>query len=160
MEPVSPRVLDEQVPRDAEMIGLKCPHEEANKRYDNALSLAEDLGRFQLGEPIRARPVSRSERLVKWVRGNPLVAGLTTAMTAVVVLSMTALSLLVWYALTKANLAGTRANAEAEAKAWRRLRRRWPRHGPGQRRRPKRRRRRNSTEPRRRKIAPSSTESG
>jgi len=38
--------------------------------------LAEELRRFQAGEPIRARPVGVGERMVKWVRRRPLVAAL------------------------------------------------------------------------------------
>src|SRR5262249_35067467 len=38
--------------------------------------LALDLGRFQAGEPIRARPVGRLEHLVKWARRKPAVATL------------------------------------------------------------------------------------
>src|SRR5207237_256587 len=75
-----------QVPRDLEVICLKCLHKEPEKRYGGAAELADDLQRWLDGEPIRARAVSRRERAVKWVRRNPLLA----AMTAVVVLALLA----------------------------------------------------------------------
>jgi hypothetical protein len=38
--------------------------------------LAEDLNRFLAGEPIRARPVGRPEKVVKWARRHKAVAAL------------------------------------------------------------------------------------
>jgi serine/threonine-protein kinase len=77
-EPVPPRQHNAKVPRDLETICLGCLHKEPLKRYASAEGLAEDLRRWQAGEPITARPVGRWERLVKWVRRRPAAAALTT----------------------------------------------------------------------------------
>jgi tetratricopeptide (TPR) repeat protein len=75
-EPVPPRRLRPRLPRDLETICLKCLQKEPARRYGTARALAEDLGRFQAGAAIRARPVGRLERLLKWVRRKPTAAAL------------------------------------------------------------------------------------
>jgi serine/threonine protein kinase/WD40 repeat protein len=91
-EAVPPRRLQPKVPRDLETICLKCLHKEPVRRYATALALAEDLYRFQAGEPIQARPTSTVERAVKWVKRRPLVAGLLAALVGLVAVSLAVLT--------------------------------------------------------------------
>jgi serine/threonine-protein kinase len=87
-DPVPPSRLNAKVPRDLETICLKCLQKVPRYRYVTAHALAEDLGRYQRGESITARPVSRSERIARWARRNPAVAALILTAFALVGLAV------------------------------------------------------------------------
>ena len=54
-EPLRAAPLVPGCPRNLETVCLKCLRKEPRERYATAEELAEDLGRFLAGEPVRAR---------------------------------------------------------------------------------------------------------
>jgi serine/threonine protein kinase/Tfp pilus assembly protein PilF len=117
-EPVPPRRLQPSVPCDLETICLKCLRKEPGHRYATAEDLADDLRRFRADESIRARPASSGEKLVRWCRRKPLVAGLAAALALVF---LSGLSGVLWqWQSARENAAESQRNAEAFRTQWER----------------------------------------
>jgi WD40 repeat protein/tRNA A-37 threonylcarbamoyl transferase component Bud32 len=77
--PLPPRQRQASVPRDLEVVCLKCLEKDPARRYASAADLADDLERFLAGEAIAARPAGVGERCLRWVRRSPARAGLAAA---------------------------------------------------------------------------------
>ena len=75
-EPPPPSRSGARVPRDLEVICLKCLKKEPHRRYASAAALAEDLRRFGRGEPITARPTGPLERSARWLKRRRIQVGL------------------------------------------------------------------------------------
>src|SRR5262249_10855097 len=112
-EPAPPSRVQPGVPRDLETVCLKCLEKERARRYATALELAEDLGRFLHGEPVRVLPVGRLERGWRWCKRNPVVAGLL-ALVALLLGAGTTIS--TFFAVAAAEQARVAGKAEAQAK--------------------------------------------
>lgn len=93
-EAIPPARLNREIPRDLDTICLHCLQKEPPRRFLSALAVADDLGRYLAGEPIRARPVGLVERTVKWARKRPAAA----ALAAMVILALVAgAAALIWH---------------------------------------------------------------
>jgi serine/threonine protein kinase/tetratricopeptide (TPR) repeat protein len=67
-DPEKPRRANPRIPVDLEAIVLKCLEKDRSRRYATAADLAEDLARWQRGEPVLAQPQSLGYVLGKYVR--------------------------------------------------------------------------------------------
>jgi WD40 repeat protein/serine/threonine protein kinase len=114
-EPARPRTLDPRIPRDLETILMKAIEKDPRRRYSSAEALAGDLRRFLADEPIQARRIGPLERLGRWGRRNPLVAGLTAAIVVVAVLGFVGVFGQMQVAIANEEQANTNA-AKAEKK--------------------------------------------
>jgi tetratricopeptide (TPR) repeat protein len=117
-DPTPLRSLRPSVPGDLETICLKCLQREPQKRYATAADLADDLARSLRGEPIRAKPAAWHERLVKWARRNPALAGLVLVSAVFLVTAVagsTAYSIKLRGTLKQVEQERTRADAGYES---------------------------------------------
>jgi WD40 repeat protein len=92
-DPTPPHVYRPDVPPDLETVCLKCLQKEPARRYASAGDLAEDLRRFLVGEPVRARPPSVLYRSGKFVRRHKALVGAAAGIALVLAAGITATSL-------------------------------------------------------------------
>src|SRR5262249_54938619 len=94
-EPVPPRQVRPELPRDLETIIVKCLVKEPGRRYASARELADDLRAFREGRAIKARRPSIWERAGRWVKQHRRGSGIAALATGVTVLLIVA-AFLVW----------------------------------------------------------------
>jgi hypothetical protein len=83
--PEPPRQHDHHIPRDLETLVLKALAKDPADRFATAGELRDELERYQESRPIRSRPIGAAERLWRWSKRNPVVAGLTALLIAALV---------------------------------------------------------------------------
>ncbi len=112
-EPAAPSRWQAGVPLDLDTICLKCLRKEPEKRYASAAELADELVRYQQGEPILARPVGQIERVWRWCVRKPALASMAVGLAAVIVGAFT---VVVWQ-LNATTAALAREEKEKEQRA-------------------------------------------
>ncbi len=115
--PQPPRKLNARVPRDLEVICLKCLEKDPRRRYLSAQAVAEDLRAWLEDRPILARPAGPLEKSVKWARRRPAIAALSALVVLVALLGMGGILSQWREAVVARRAAVERARAEAEARA-------------------------------------------
>jgi tetratricopeptide (TPR) repeat protein/tRNA A-37 threonylcarbamoyl transferase component Bud32 len=83
--PDRPTTINKKVPRDLEVICLKCLEKDQKRRYASAQEVADDLHRWLNGEPIVARRVNAVARSWMWCKRRPALATLAGALAAAII---------------------------------------------------------------------------
>ena len=91
-DPPAPRDIRKTIPDDLNTICLKAMAKQPRERYTSCNEFAVDLRRWLDDEPIAARPLNRFQRLIRWSKREPLVAGLTIAVFVVTLLGFVGVS--------------------------------------------------------------------
>lgn len=78
-DPIPPKRLRGEVPRELEAVCLKCLAKNPRDRYASANDLAEDLDRFLADEPVLARSPTLVNRFDRWLRKQPDAAAMGLA---------------------------------------------------------------------------------
>ena len=111
-EPVAPRRLNSEIPKDLSTIVMKAMAKRLEDRYQSASQFTEDLNRWLRMEPIKARRIGPVGRTIRWCRRNPKLAAVT-ATAGIIIL---ALSGIFYAGLMKEN-AETRLAYQSENEA-------------------------------------------
>lgn len=87
-DPLDPRRHAPGLPADLAAIVLKALEKRPADRYTTARLFADDLRAFLSLRPVRARPLTTLTRARRWLRREPLRAGLATTVLAMVALGV------------------------------------------------------------------------
>ena len=87
-DPKRPRTLHREIDPELDTICMKCLEKQPEARYASALALAEDLERWCRHLPIQARTAGALLRTRRWVKRNPVGAGLIASLCACLAISL------------------------------------------------------------------------
>jgi hypothetical protein len=94
-DPIPPRRLCKDIPRDLETILLKALGKQVEERYATAQDMADDLRRLLDGLPVQARRPRLWERAAKWARRHKPVVVSALVLLVLSVLGLTAANIVI-----------------------------------------------------------------
>ena len=116
-DPLAPRDLRLDLPRDLEAICLRCLQRRPQDRYSSATALATDLRRFLAGEVTWARPLGIFSRVLKWARRRRATAAtLVVGVLAILIFTIGAIWHLVKLDVALQTAEEARGRAESREK--------------------------------------------
>ncbi len=95
-DPVPIRKVTPKIPQDLETIVMKCLERDPARRYDSSKALSEDLQRYLNGDPLAAKPVSWTYRLIKRAKKNQLATGIAIAASVVTLILISSFFWVQW----------------------------------------------------------------
>lgn len=110
-EPESIESLRPDVPVDLVVICRKARSKEPADRYASCEEFAGDLNRYERGEPIVARELTRTEKLFRWGRRHPGLATLSASLAVVLIMGITVSTAFAVQAQSQARRADRNARA-------------------------------------------------
>ena len=110
-EPTGASRWNPEIGKDLAVVVACALDMDRTRRYHTCAEFSEDLRRCLKGEPVTARPVSRTTRCLRWVRRHP-----TAASVIVLVIAATA-SFVLWQAATSRELQARSQRADALRRA-------------------------------------------
>ena len=84
-EPRRPTTIHREIPKDLEIICMKCLFKEPELRYQSAAELADDLTRYLSGEAIQARRATLAYRAGKKIRRHKVAVCIASILLLTVV---------------------------------------------------------------------------
>jgi serine/threonine-protein kinase len=87
-EPAPLAELNPKADADLAAVALKCLEKEPNHRYPSAAALAEELEAWLRGEAVRARPLGRLRRRLRWTRQHITISTLALGSQIIPLLSI------------------------------------------------------------------------
>jgi len=113
--PRRPSSVDPAIPKDLELVILKCLEKDPSRRYESAGALRADLAHFLAGEAITARPPSRAYQVRVFARRHRVLVG------AVALVFVATAAAAVVSAASALRAARSRSLAERRLTEWRSL---------------------------------------
>ena len=115
--PLPPAAVNASLKGDVQCIVLKALEKDRDRRYQSAAELADDIRRHLTSKPITARPAGITYRTVKLARRNPVLVGMATLMSLVILASIIGISVSLVRAL-RAEAAAELRRVDAERRSY------------------------------------------